>query len=85
LLAHKALNMHLATAALMIRQVDLDPPGFAGPASNQSFGMLNMDSTCCLLHSAGDVVGINNEHHKIKVSKLPSVAVSLWAPSLPSP
>src|SRR5690606_20222947 len=49
LLTHNALNMYVDTEALMIRQVDLDPPGFARPGSNQSFGMLNMDSTRCLL------------------------------------
>ena len=74
LLTHKSLNMYLDTTALMIRPVSLDPPGFAGPASNQSFGMLNMDSTRCLLHPAGHIVSISNANHKIETLKLPSAA-----------
>jgi hypothetical protein len=71
LLTHNARNVYLDTTSLMIRPVALDPPGFAGPGSDQAFGMLNMDSTRCLLHPAGHVVSINNENHKIEVLKLP--------------
>jgi hypothetical protein len=71
LLTHNALNIYLDTTSLMIREVKLDPPGFAAPSSNHSFGMLNMDSTRCLLHPAGHIVSINNANHKIEALKLP--------------
>jgi hypothetical protein len=76
LLTHRALNMYLDTGTLMLRQVDLDPPGYAGPGSNQSFGMLNMDSTRCLLHPAGHVVSISNANHKLEVLKLPAAPMT---------
>ena len=76
LLTHNARNIYLDTTSLMVRPVSLDPPAFAGPASNQSFGMLNMDSTRCLLHPAGHIVSINNANHKIEAVKLPPTAVA---------
>lgn len=74
LLTHKSLNMYVDTTALMIRQVNLDPPGYAGPSSNQSFAMLNFDSTRCLLHPAGHIVSISNDNHKLEIQKLPAAA-----------
>jgi hypothetical protein len=76
LLTHKTLNIYLDTTSLMIRQVNLDPPGFTGPGSNQSFGMLNMDSDRCLLHPAGHIVSISNANHKIEVLKLPGTPMA---------
>ncbi len=72
LLTHKSVNMYLDTTTGMIRPVSLDPPGFAGRTSNQSFGMLNLDSTRCLLHPSGHIVSINNAHHRIETLKLPT-------------
>ena len=76
LLTHEALNLYLDTDALMIRQVNLDPPGFAGPGSNRSFGMLNMESTRCLLHPAGHVVSVSMAFHKLEVLQIPAGPVS---------
>ena len=75
LLTHDALNMYVDTESLMIRQVTLAPPGFAGPGSNQSFGRLNMDSTRCALHPAGHIVSISNANHKLEVLKIPKTPI----------
>lgn len=71
-----AHNFYLDSSSLHIRQVKLDPPAFANWGSDQSFGMLNMDSTRLLMHPAGHVVSINNENHKIETLKLPGAWVS---------
>jgi len=76
LLTHNARNIYLDTTSLMVRPVSLDPPAFAGPGSNQSFGMLNMDSTRCLLHPAGHIVSINNANHKIEAVRLPATPLA---------
>jgi hypothetical protein len=72
LLTHKSLNLYVDTESLMIRGVSLDPPGYNGPGSDQSYGMLNMDSTRCLLHPAGHIVSISNANHKLEVLKVPA-------------
>jgi hypothetical protein len=75
LLSHKSLNVYVDTATLLIRPINLDPPGIAGPASNSSFALLNNDSTRCLLHPSGHVVSINNANHRIESLKLPPAAL----------
>ena len=70
LLTHDSLNLYVDPNSNMIRQVDLDPPGFAGPG--HSFGMLNNASTRCLLHPSGHIVSIDIASHKIETLKLPS-------------
>lgn len=76
LLGHNARNIYLDSATLTLRQVNLDPPAFTSPASGQSFGVLNFDSTRCLLHPAGHVVSISQSTHKIELLKLPTAPVS---------
>jgi hypothetical protein len=76
LLTHKSLNIYLDTTTGMIRPVDLDPPAFAGPASNRSFGRLNLVSTACAMHPAGYVVSISQASNKIELLRLPKAAQS---------
>jgi hypothetical protein len=68
--------MYLDTSTLMVREVALDPPGFAGPASGRALAALNMDSTRCMLHPAGFVVSISESAHKIEAVRLPATAQS---------
>jgi hypothetical protein len=76
LLTHDALNVYVDTNALLIREVSLDTPAFAGPSSDQAFGKLNLSSTRCLMHPAGSVVSISNATHKLEVLKVPPLPVS---------
>ena len=75
LLTHDAQNFYLDSSSLHIRQVLLDPPAFSSPASGQSFGRLNMNSTRLLLHPAGHVVSISNDNNKIETLKLAHAAL----------
>jgi hypothetical protein len=76
LLTHDALNLYVDTASLFIRQVNLDTPAFASPASNQAYGKLNLSSTRCLLHPAGSVVSVSRSSNKLEVLKVPPSPVS---------
>ena len=76
LLTHNARNVYLDTTSLMIRPVTLDPPGYAGPGSNRSYGQLNFSSTCCLLHPAGHAVSISAANSKLEVLQLPAAPVA---------
>jgi hypothetical protein len=67
-------NFYLDTTAGLIRQVNLDPPGFDGPTSNRSFAALNFDSARCLLHPTGHIVSISGSVHRIEAVKLPATA-----------
>ena len=70
LLTHNSLNLYVDTTSLMIRQVNLDPPGFGAPGSNQSFGKLNNASARCLLHPSGHIVSVVDGHDKLEMLKL---------------
>lgn len=73
-LLHNGLNVYLDTNGdrLLLRPISLDPPSFSDIMSNQAFGMLNLESTRCLLHPTGHLISINEANHKIETLKLPA-------------
>jgi len=80
LLSHGAENFYLDTSnmnALHLRQVTLDPPGYAPPSSSNpqtpspSWGVLNFLPDSLLLHPAGYIVSINNVNHKMETLRIP--------------
>ncbi|HKU85560.1 MAG TPA: hypothetical protein VJV77_04400 [Casimicrobiaceae bacterium] len=76
LLTHNARNLYLDTTSLMIRPVTLDPPSYAGPGSDRSYGQLNFASTRCLLHPAGHAVSISAATSKLEILQLPATPVA---------
>ena len=70
LLTAKSRNIYLDTQTNLVRQVNLDPPGFASPNDKQAYGLLNLDSVRCLLHPAGHIVSISSMWSKIETFKL---------------
>lgn len=76
LLTHDSANFYLDTSTLLVRQVSLDPPGFANPNGGQAFGRLNLDSTTLLLHPAGHLFSVNNANHKLETLKLPGAPLA---------
>lgn len=60
----------------LLRQVDLSPPGFANPRSNQAWGKFNLPSDDLLLHPSGAAVSINSVTGKLETIKLPNSPVS---------
>jgi hypothetical protein len=60
----------------LIRQIQLNPPAFADPCSNNAFGMFNLSSDDLLLHPAGALVSINSNTSRMESLVLPTAAVS---------
>jgi hypothetical protein len=60
----------------LIRQVQLQPPAFADPGSNNAWGKFNLNSDDLLLHPAGALVSINSNSSRIESLHLPATAVS---------
>jgi len=76
LLGREARNIYVDTMSRSIRRVQLDPPSIDGSGSGNAYGVLNLDSTRCLLHPSGHIVSINNEFHKLEALRLPSAPVA---------
>ncbi|MFS0756871.1 twin-arginine translocation signal domain-containing protein [Noviherbaspirillum sp. 1P10PC] len=74
LLSDDNLNLYLDPGQLYLRPVQLgSSPSFAG--TRLAFGQLNAAPAALLLHPAGHVVSINQEHHILETLRLPSAAV----------
>jgi hypothetical protein len=74
LLSDDNLNLYLDPAQLYLRPIQLgSSPSFAGPGL--AFGQLNVESSALLLHPAGHVVSINQEHHVLETLRLPGKAL----------
>jgi hypothetical protein len=80
LLSDSTANLYLDTSnpnALHLRQVTLEPPGFAPPSSSNpqtpspSWGVLNFMPDAVLLHPAGHIVSISNANHKMETLRIP--------------
>jgi hypothetical protein len=81
LLSNGTENFYLDTSnmnALHLRQVTLEPPGYAPPSSSNpqtpspSWGVLNFMPDSLLLHPAGYIVSISNVNHKMETLRIPS-------------
>lgn len=74
LLSDDNVNLYLDPAQLYLRPIQLgSSPSFAG--TGLAFGQLNAAPTALLLHPAGHVVSINQEHHILETLRLPFAAV----------
>ena len=60
----------------LIRQIQLNPPSFTDPRSNNAWGQFNLNSDDLLLHPAGALVSINSNTSRMESLHLPSAAVS---------
>jgi hypothetical protein len=60
----------------LIRQVQLNPPAFPDPGSNNAWGKFNLNSDDLLLHPAGALVSINSNSSRIESLHLPTAAVT---------
>ncbi len=60
----------------LLRQVNLSPPGFSNPKSNQAWGKLNLPCNDLLLHPSGAAVSINSATGKLETIKLPMSPMS---------
>jgi hypothetical protein len=85
LLSASTANFYLDTSntnALHLRQVTLEPPGFAPPSSSNpqtpspSWGVLNFMPDALVLHPAGHIVSISNANHKMETLKIPAAPMA---------
>jgi hypothetical protein len=60
----------------LIRQVQLAPPAFPDPRSNNAWGKFNLNPDDMLLHPAGALVSINSETSRMESLRLPAAPVS---------
>jgi hypothetical protein len=60
----------------LVRQIQLDPPGFADPRSNVAWGKFNLSPDDLLFHPAGALVSINSVNSRMESLRLPSSAAT---------
>ena len=75
-LTQPASNFYFDSSAGIVRQVQLDPPGFDPPSGQRAWGKFNLRCDALLLHPTGKLVSISSTESRIETLRLPSKALS---------
>jgi hypothetical protein len=75
-LTQPASNFYFDSNAGIVRQVQLDPPGFDPPSEHRAWGKFNLRCDALLLHPTGKLVSISSAESRIETLRLPAKALS---------